>query len=66
MVAKASKRVTCDRLHAGWAELGEGRWNAARAFFEEALTGEETPEACEGLSWAAWWLGDAEAVFGAR
>ena len=27
---------------------------------------EETPEAFEGLSWAAWWLDDAEAVFAAR
>ncbi len=26
----------------------------------------ETPEAFEGLSWAAWWLDDAEAVFAAR
>ena len=28
--------------------------------------GAETPEAFEGLSWAAWWLDDAEAVFEAR
>ena len=27
---------------------------------------EETPEAFEGLSWAAWWLDDAETVFAAR
>ena len=66
MVAKASKRVASDRLHAGWAELGEGRWASARSLFEEALADEETPEAFEGLSWAAWWLDDAEAVFGAR
>jgi len=65
-VAKASKWVASDRLHAGWAELREGRWAAARSLFEEALADEETPEAFEGLSWAAWWLDDAEAVFGAR
>ncbi|MGH2451440.1 MAG: LuxR C-terminal-related transcriptional regulator [Candidatus Limnocylindria bacterium] len=65
-MAKTSKPVASDRLHAGWAELGEGRWAAARRFFEEALAGEETPEAFEGLSWAAWWLDDAETVFQAR
>lgn len=27
---------------------------------------EETPEALEGLSWAAWWLNDAEVLFDAR
>ena len=66
MVMKASNWFASDRLLAGWAELGQGRWAAARAFFEEALAGEETPEAFEGLSWAAWWLDDAEALFGAR
>src|SRR5918994_3336258 len=66
IVAKASKHVAPDRLHAGWAELGEGRWAAARSAFEEALEDDETPEACEGLSWAAWWLDDAEALFAAR
>lgn len=65
-VAKASKPIAPDRLHAGWAELGEGRWDAARAGFEQALAANETPEALEGLSWAAWWLDDAEAVFRAR
>ena len=43
---------------AGWA-LG-----AARERFEAAL--EETPEALEGLSWAAWWLDDGATVFAAR
>lgn len=65
-MAKASKHVASDRLHAGWAELGEGQWAAARSVFEEALADEETPEACEGLSWAAWWLDDAEALFATR
>jgi LuxR family maltose regulon positive regulatory protein len=50
----------------GWAELGEGRWEAARGSFEQALALEETPEGLEGLSWAAWWLDDAEVVFDAR
>lgn len=34
--------------------------------FSEALAHEETPEALEGLSWAAWWLDDADVVFDAR
>lgn len=33
---------------------------------EQAVGAEETPEGFEGLSWAAWWLDDAEAVFDAR
>jgi LuxR family maltose regulon positive regulatory protein len=64
-MAEISKRVVSD-LEAGWTALGEGRWATARSLFEKALVAEETPEAHEGLSWAAWWLDDAEAVFGAR
>ncbi|HYY76029.1 MAG TPA: LuxR C-terminal-related transcriptional regulator [Gaiellaceae bacterium] len=66
MAAKASNQLASERLQAGWAELGEARWAAARAAFEAALADEETPEAFEGLSWAAWWLDDAEALFAAR
>jgi LuxR family maltose regulon positive regulatory protein len=46
--------------------LQEGRWEQARAQFEQALAVAAKPEAVEGLSWAAWWLDDAAAVFGAR
>lgn len=65
-MAQSSQRVASDRLDAGRAELGHGRWQAARILFEEALAAEETPEALEGLSWAAWWLDDTEAVFDTR
>ena len=58
--------IASDRVGAGWAELARGRWEAARALFEEALAVVETPEALEGLSWAVWWLDDAEAVFETR
>jgi DNA-binding NarL/FixJ family response regulator len=51
---------------AGWSALREGRWEAARAAFADTLETERTPEALEGLSWAAWWLDDADAVFAAR
>ena len=47
----------------GWALLADARWNEARSYF---LAAGETAEAQEGLSWAAWWLDDAETVFAAR
>ena len=50
----------------GWVALSGGRWEEAQASFEEALADQERPEAFEGLSWAAWWLDDAETVFDAR
>ena len=50
----------------GSTELRVGRWSAARAAFERELATERTPEALEGLSWAAWWLDDKDAVFAAR
>ena len=61
-----ASRGTAASLEAGWAELADGNWDAARATFERALAAEETPEAFEGLSWAAWWLDDADVVFHAR
>jgi hypothetical protein len=62
----SARSPAADPLLAGGQELGEARWGEARGLFERALDGEETPDAWEGLSWAAWWLDDAEAVFGAR
>jgi DNA-binding NarL/FixJ family response regulator len=58
--------IAPEPLAAGWALLGDAEWVAARAAFAAALRREETPAALEGLSWAAWWLDDAEAVFDAR
>jgi DNA-binding NarL/FixJ family response regulator len=54
------------QVGAGLEALTEGHWEAARASFAAALAERETPEAFEGLSWAAWWLDDAPAVFDAR
>ncbi|HSI79959.1 MAG TPA: LuxR C-terminal-related transcriptional regulator [Solirubrobacterales bacterium] len=54
-----------DRL-AGEEALARGKWREARASFARALAAAETPEALEGLSWAAWWLDDAKTVFSAR
>ena len=59
-------QAAADPLGAGWAQLAEGQWDRAQASFLEALALEETPEALEGLSWAAWWLDDADVVFDAR
>ncbi len=50
----------------GWAALAEARWDDAYTAFSAALATEETAEAFEGLSWAAWWRDDADAVFEAR
>ncbi|HWI06992.1 MAG TPA: LuxR C-terminal-related transcriptional regulator [Solirubrobacteraceae bacterium] len=53
-------------LAAARAALGRGDWQLARALFEAAAGEAPTAEALEGLSWAAWWLNDAEATFAAR
>lgn len=63
MTARAPNGTSAD---AGWALLAEGRWADSRAAFEQTLAGGETAEALEGLSWAAWWLDDADAVFECR
>jgi LuxR family transcriptional regulator, maltose regulon positive regulatory protein len=63
---KAGRETAPDPLAVGWNQLAEGDWDGARASFEAAVADEESPEALEGLSWAAWWLDDAEAVFDAR
>ena len=64
-MVESSDRSSTART-AGWAELAAGRWDAARTHFDEALAADETANALEGLSWAAWWLDDAETVFAAR
>lgn len=55
-----------DPLEAGRAALGGGDWDEARARFDEAARGSDAPEAWEGLSRAAWWLGDQELTLTAR
>jgi hypothetical protein len=54
------------QLDDGWAALRAGRWQAARTCFSGAVESNATPEAFEGLSWAAWWLDECEAMFEAR
>jgi LuxR family transcriptional regulator, maltose regulon positive regulatory protein len=50
----------------GYKALRRADWEDARAAFEEALKEGQAPRAFEGLSWACWWLSDAEALFVAR
>ena len=61
-----AKGTPSEQTEEGWSALAEGRWNDARAHFERVLETVETPEALEGLGWSAWWLDEAEVVFGAR
>jgi len=65
-VAKVPKELASPRIETGLAELGNRQWDAAMASFQQAIAAEETPEAFEGMSWAAWWLDDADSVFDAR
>lgn len=55
-----------DRVSAGWVALGAGDWQRARVCFEDALRSGETPEALEGLGWAAYCLDDDAVTFDAR
>jgi DNA-binding NarL/FixJ family response regulator len=54
-------------LVAGGLAALEGRsWADARRLFQAALSLDDPPEALDGLSWAAWWLNDADVMFDAR
>ncbi len=55
-----------DAVAEGWATLNRGDWEGARTQFQAALAAAETPEAWEGLAWAAWWLDDTGVMFDSR
>jgi LuxR family transcriptional regulator, maltose regulon positive regulatory protein len=57
---------TEDLLAAGWDALRAGGWREARGCFEASLAGAESPEAFEGLGWAAYCLDDDPLTFEAR
>jgi hypothetical protein len=59
-------RTAADLVADGDAALARADWDDARASFEAALAQQELAAAWEGLSWATWWLNDAEAMFAAR
>ena len=58
--------TTVDRVTNGWEALARGDWLGGRAQFEQALVGSETPEALEGLGWAAYCLDNGPLTLGAR
>jgi LuxR family maltose regulon positive regulatory protein len=53
-------------LEAGWAALSNGDWEGARASFQKSLLESETPEALEGMGWAAQMLNEDGLTFDAR
>jgi LuxR family maltose regulon positive regulatory protein len=53
-------------LDAGWTALSGGDWEGARAFFEQSLVEDQTPEALEGLGWAGHMLNEDRLTFDAR
>jgi ATP/maltotriose-dependent transcriptional regulator MalT len=55
-----------DHLRSGREALAGGAWEQARASFEAALALDESAEAWEGRSWAAWWLDDVARCLDAR
>lgn len=55
-----------EEVAAGWAALNRGEWEGARVQFQTAIARAETPEAWEGMAWAAWWLHDTASLFDAR
>ncbi|MEV0291517.1 MULTISPECIES: LuxR C-terminal-related transcriptional regulator [unclassified Kribbella] len=48
------QRTELDPLAGGWGALRAGEWQGARACFERAIESNESPEAFEGLGWAAY------------
>jgi DNA-binding NarL/FixJ family response regulator len=50
----------------GDAALARGAWDEARRAYEQALVGDDSPEALEGLGLAGWWLDLADLVFDSR
>jgi LuxR family transcriptional regulator, maltose regulon positive regulatory protein len=57
---------SAQRVREGEAALARAAWREARAIFEEELEAQETVDALEGLSWAAWWVEDVPVCIEAR
>jgi LuxR family transcriptional regulator, maltose regulon positive regulatory protein len=65
-VPAKGKEEAADQVEAGWAALRSGDWEGARRCFEEAVAGEETPEAFEGLGWAGYCSDDERLTLDTR
>jgi LuxR family maltose regulon positive regulatory protein len=57
---------SAERVREGEAALARAAWKEARAIFEEEIEANESVDALEGLSWAAWWVEDVPACIEAR
>jgi LuxR family transcriptional regulator, maltose regulon positive regulatory protein len=57
---------SAQRVQDGPAALARAAWREARAIFEAELEAQETVDALEGLSWAAWWVEDVPVCIEAR
>ena len=57
---------TEDQLSGARAALARAEWDEARELFRRAAETGDAPEAWEGLSRAAWWLGDEQTTLSAR
>jgi ATP/maltotriose-dependent transcriptional regulator MalT len=66
MATPTDATTTKELLTAGWQALARTEWDRARSLFEAAVGRDESAEALEGLSLAAWWLDDAETLFAKR
>jgi DNA-binding CsgD family transcriptional regulator/Tfp pilus assembly protein PilF len=53
-------------LDPGWAALGNGDWQGARASFQDSLLKGATAEALEGMGWAGQMLNDDQLTFDSR
>ena len=62
----AEELTLAARLDAGWAALGSGDWERARAAFEQSLADGETPEGLEGMGWVGHMLNDDRLTFDTR
>jgi LuxR family maltose regulon positive regulatory protein len=65
-MAQGSERAVTTLVEGGREALANRAWDEAKSYFDRAVDEQETPEAHEGLSWAAWYTDDAEALFRSR
>jgi hypothetical protein len=65
-VSTPADTTTEELLSEGWQALARTEWERGRSLFEAAAERDESAEALEGLSLAAWWLDDAETMFATR
>jgi tetratricopeptide (TPR) repeat protein len=55
-----------EQVSAGFSALDEGDWASAKRAFQDALEGDELPEALDGLGRSLWWLKDVRGAIELR